>query len=120
MAISPGVRSHSKCDRWQPVLTQLLDIFSFASVLLRGFALALQSLIVGGAIFSIWMLKPLNVAWGAQAQSIVQSSRRLILCSAVALALVQACYLAADSVLLMETTGLNWRDITGANFFIAG
>jgi hypothetical protein len=39
------------------VVARLLDIFGFLSVLLLGVALALQSLIIGGAVFSVWILK---------------------------------------------------------------
>jgi putative copper resistance protein D len=102
------------------VLTQILDVYSFLSVLLRGGALVFQSLILGGAVFSFWMLRPLNESFGAQGQGILESSRRLILCSAAAFAFLQSCYLASESVLLTGTTGLGWRDVTGANFFIAG
>ncbi len=68
------------------MLTQLLDVFSFLSVLLRGCALALESLILGGAIFAVWILIPLRKKWGSQVDAVVQSSRRLIFWSAVALA----------------------------------
>jgi len=102
------------------VLTQLLDVFSFVSVLLRGAALAFQSLILGGAIFSFWILRPLNTLWGSRAYGIMQSSRWLILWSAVAFAFVQVCYIAADSALLTGTTGLGWREVAGASYFISG
>jgi nitrate reductase NapE component len=39
------------------VAAQLLDIFAFLSVLLRGTALALESLVVGGAAFTVWILQ---------------------------------------------------------------
>ncbi len=48
------------------------------------------------------------------------SSRRLITWSALALALVQIGYVTADSVLLTGTTGLGWRDLAGAGFFVSG
>jgi putative copper resistance protein D len=102
------------------VLTQLLDIFGFLSVLLRGGALVLASLVVGGVIFSLWILRPLHAQYGQQDAALIKSSRRLLFCSAVALAFVQFCYVAADSTVLAKTTGLPIRDVAGANFFIAG
>jgi putative copper resistance protein D len=102
------------------VLTQILDVYSFLSVLLRGGALVFQSLIVGGSAFSFWVLRPLNTSCGAQGHNILESSRRLILWSAVAFAFLRTCYLASESVLLTGTTSLGWRDVIGANFFIAG
>ena len=102
------------------MLTQLLDVFSFISVLLRGAALAFQSLILGGVVFSFWILKPLSVLLDSPADDVMGSSRRLITWSALALALVQIGYVTADSVLLTGTTGLGWRDLAGAGFFVSG
>src|SRR5215468_10931492 len=104
----------------RPVLTQLLDVFSFLSVLLRGATLALASLVMGGAIFSLWILKPLHSSWGPQPGTLVQPVKRLVFSSAVALALVQSCYVAADCAVLAGTTTLHIQDVAGANFFLAG
>ena len=102
------------------MVAQLLDIFGFLSVLLRGAALALQSLVIGGAVFSVWILKPVETQWEPQVQEMLQSCRRLIFWSALALACVQSCYVAADSAVLLATTGLRLRDVAGAGFFVAG
>ena len=100
-----------------PVLTPLLDVFSFVSVLLRGAALAFQSLVIGGVIFSLWILRPLErVAAG----DIYTSARLVVLCSAAALALVQGSYVAANAMLLAGTTDLAWGDLITANFFVCG
>jgi putative copper resistance protein D len=101
------------------VLTPLLDVFSFVSVLLRGAALAFQSLVLGGVIFTLWILRPLGEPAGA-AMGLARSARQLMLCSAVALAFVQSSYVATNAVLLAETTGLAWGDVIGANFFLFG
>jgi putative copper resistance protein D len=102
------------------VIAQLLDIFGFLSVLLRGAALALQSLVIGGVVFSVWILKPGETQTEPQILEILQSCRRLIFWSALALACVQSCYVAADSAVLLGTTGLRLRDVAGAGFFVAG
>jgi copper resistance protein D len=102
------------------VVTQLLDVFSFLSVLLRGAALACQTLVIGGAIFSLWVLRPLNAVPGAQAADIFRSARRLICSCALAFAVIQGLYLTSDSLLLIGTTGLAWRSVIGASFFVAG
>ncbi len=102
------------------MLTQLLDVFGYVSVLLRGGALALASLVVGGAIFTVWILKPLDALCGPQAGALIKSSRRLMFYSAAALTVVQVCYVAADAAVLAGTTGMRLRDVAGANFFIAG
>jgi putative copper resistance protein D len=93
------------------VALQLLDIFGFVSVLLRGAALALNSLVLGGAAF-LTIVQPAGAARTAV--------RRLIFWSALALGAAQLCYLAADSTVLMETAGLRLGELAGANFFLAG
>ena len=102
------------------MFTQLLDVFGFLSVLLRGGALALESLVLGGAIFSVWVLRPLEARWRGQGCTLIDASRRLIFCSAAALAAVQVCYVAADCAVLAGTTDLRMQDLVGANFFIGG
>ena len=95
------------------MLTQLLDVFGFLSVLLRGAALALNSLIAGGAIFLAWVLR-------SDYPELSEPARRVIVWAAAALAAVQACNLAADSAVLSATTGSGLWDVAGANFFLAG
>jgi putative copper resistance protein D len=102
------------------VLTQLLDVFGFISVLLRGCALALQSLVLGGVVFGVWILVPLTANWKSQAAAVIPSCRRLIFWSCLAFALVESCSVAADAALLIGTSGLSLGEVAGANFFIAG
>ena len=90
---------------------QLLDIFGFVSVLLRGVALALTSLVLGGVVFATFV-RPAGAARMAV--------RRLIFWSAVALVLVQICSLVVNSIVLMQTVGLGPSELAGANFFRAG
>ena len=102
------------------MFTELLDVFSFLSVLLRGAALACQTLILGGAIFGLWILRPLKSQSGAQADDIGRSGRRLMFWAALTFTAVQVVNIAADSVLLVASTGLPWRSVIGASFFVAG
>jgi len=90
-----------------------LDIFGFLSVVLRGLTLALQSLVVGGVGFGL-------LTRGLELGESARSARRLLTASAVALALSQALYVAADSALLVGTTDLPLGGVVGANFFLAG
>ena len=90
---------------------QLLDVFGFVSVLLRGGALALNSLVLGGVAF-LTFVRPTEAARVA--------ARRLIFYSAVSLAVVQICYVGADSMVLEQTAGLGLGELAGANFFLAG
>lgn len=95
-------------------MAQLLDIFSFLAVLLRGATLACQSLVLGGILFAQLILR------GQGDCSIQRKASRLIIWSALALALVQSCYVFADTAILAGTAKLAISDITGAIFFLAG
>jgi putative copper resistance protein D len=95
-------------------MIQLLDVFGFLSVVLRGLSLALQSMVIGGLVFDLFIAR---ADAGAAA---VRASRRLLVASALALALAQAGYLAADTAILMGTADLSLAAVAGANFFVAG
>jgi len=95
-------------------MTQLLDVFGFLSVVLRGLTLALQSMVVGGLVFALF------VARADAGAAALRACRRLLLASALALALAQAGYLAADTAILMGTADLSLAAVAGANFFVAG
>jgi copper resistance protein D len=95
-------------------MLQLLDAFGFLSVILRGLTLALQSLVLGGLVFLLFVARADAGAAAARA------CRRLLLASALGLALVEGGYLAADTAVLMGTAGLDLAGVAGANFFLAG
>lgn len=94
-------------------MTQLLDIFGFLSVLLRGLTLALQSLTAGGLIFLLCVARE-------RAGAVPEAGRRMLAAAAIALAVTQAGYVAANSAILMETAGIGFGEVVGANFFLAG
>lgn len=100
------------------MFTQLLDIFSFFSVLLRGGALAFQSLVLGGVTFTLSILE--SPPSGRGTQAMMEPCRRLICWSASALVCTQLSYVAAGSAVLAGTAGLQLSEVVGANFFIAG
>ncbi|HVT56915.1 MAG TPA: CopD family protein [Thermoanaerobaculia bacterium] len=95
-------------------MTQLLDLFGFLSVVLRGLTLALQSLVIGGMVFA------LLVDRGESGAAAARACRRLLVGSALALALAQAAFVAADSAILMTTADLGLAEVAGASFFLAG
>jgi putative copper resistance protein D len=88
-------------------MAQLLDISGFISVLLRGFALSLETLTVGGVLFLLLI---------ARAKPVY----RLVPRFAMALAIVQTGSLLLNSAILISTTGMSWSEVIGAGYFIAG
>src|SRR5258708_26052750 len=95
-------------------MIQLLDVFGFLSVVLRGLTLALQSMVIGGLVFDLF------VARGDAGASALRACRRLLAASALVLALAQASYLAADTAILRGPAALSLAAVAGANFFVAG
>jgi putative copper resistance protein D len=88
-------------------VTQLLDIFGFLSVLLRGLSFAFEALTVGGVIFTAVVARGTSLS-------------RWVRCSALLLAVTQICSLAASSTILVESTDLKLGEVVGAEFWCAG
>jgi putative copper resistance protein D len=102
------------------MLGALLDSFGFVSVVLRGAGLASHALLLGGIIFLVWILGPVKNTGKFDTAPLIQSCRRLVRWSALAFALIQCSYLAANSAVLIASENLRFRDVVGANFFLAG
>lgn len=97
-------------------MARLLQIFGFLSVLLRGASLTFQSLAVGGVIFLVFVLRNLSDDSGKMKASCLSWLRRF----ALVLGAVQISYLAANSVILMESAQISLAEVSGANFVLAG
>jgi putative copper resistance protein D len=97
-------------------LVQLLAIFGFMSVILRGATLCFESLLVGGIVFQSVVAPSSYVGW----KSVASPSRRLLLFTAIGLTVVQTCFVAMNLVILMQSTDLSLAEVAGANFVIAG
>jgi copper resistance protein D len=93
---------------------QLLDIFGFLSVLLRGSALAFEALTLGGIIFVFVILREPSCS------EVSRATRLWLRCFASLLAVTQVCILAMNSAILANSTGLRLIEIAGAAFWVAG
>src|SRR4051812_39993942 len=98
----------------------LVDLFGFLSVILRAGVLICQSLILGGTFFVLWTASRSLPIAPSELNEVQVSSRKLIRLVALALVSVQALLLFVDSSVLMTTAEISFRDVLGANFFIAG
>jgi copper resistance protein D len=97
-------------------MAQLLQIFGFLSVLLRGATLTFQSLTIGGIVFLVFVAGPARMP-GDQLQ---QVALRWIRRAAVALAVAQAAVVLSSCLLLMQSAGMSFGEVSGANFVVAG
>jgi copper resistance protein D len=94
-------------------VASLLDIFAFASVLLRGLTLAFEALTVGGVFFLFAVLRD------AKYDRSGARLRRFLLIFSICLAVTQTAFVAANAAILMNSTGLAWSEVLGANFCLA-
>jgi copper resistance protein D len=99
---------------------QLADLFGYFSVLLRAATLVLQSLLLGGVLFLLWVARQSPDARYDGLETVQSFSLRLFRAAAVVLAVVQVLYLYVNSTVLMGTADVVFRDVVGANFFLAG
>jgi putative copper resistance protein D len=97
-------------------MVRLLQIFGFLSVLFRGATLTFQSLTVGGIVFLIFVLRRVDEDSGALKQATLRWIRR----AAIALAVMQVSYVLANSLILMQSAEMSPREVSGANFVVAG
>src|SRR6266568_5055818 len=97
-------------------MARLLQIFGFLSVLFRGATLTFQSLVVGGVVFLIFVLRRANV----EADALKPACLRWIRCAAFALAAMQIAYVLANSLILMQSAGISLTEVSGASFVLAG
>ncbi len=95
-------------------MAQLLGIFGFLSVVLRGLTLAFEALTVGGVIFRLFIArtKPPELVYRR-----LNSWNRIF---ALALAAVEVCLVCSNTGILMVSTDLRLSDVVTAGFFIAG
>src|SRR6266705_1609811 len=97
-------------------MARLLQIFGFLSVLFRGATLTFQSLVVGGVVFLIFVLRRANV----EADALKPACLRWIRRAAFALAAMQIAYVLANSLILMQSAGISLAEVSGASFVLAG
>ena len=102
------------------MLSQFLSVLGFLAVICRGATLALAALVVGGIAFSLINLRSLARASPEGCGPALGAAKRWIVRAAVALAVTQAFWLWANSAVLMETAGIRFSQVWGANFFLSG
>jgi putative copper resistance protein D len=94
-------------------VTQLLDIFGFLSVVLRGMTLSFEAPTTGGVIFVV------AVAGGIVGKDVVGRAFRWLICASTSLATTQVLLASANSAILIGTTDLPPAEIAGAEFWKA-
>ena len=97
-------------------MARLLQIFGFLSVLFRGATLAFQSLVAGGIVFLIAVIR----RGSEEAAPLKQACLVWIRIAAGVLAVMQLAYVLANSLILMQSADMSLAQVSGANFVVAG
>jgi len=97
---------------------QIINLFAFLSVIFRAATIMLQSLVLGGVVFS-YLVSGRSEA-EANPSEAKRACERLLRIAAIVLIMVQALYLTCEAVLLVELSGFHLGEIAGASFFLAG
>lgn len=101
-------------------MSQLVDIFGYLTVLLSAGTLIGQSLLLGGVVFLYWIARPAPGVPALALEPVRESSLRCLRIAAIALVAVELCYLYINSAVVMSSAEISFREVTGANFFVAG
>jgi copper resistance protein D len=97
-------------------MARLLQAFGFLSVLFRGATLAFQSLVVGGIVFVNVVLRRTS----EESTDLKELCVQWIVRGAAALAVMEVAYVVANSLILMQSAEISLREVSGANFVLAG
>jgi putative copper resistance protein D len=94
----------------------LLDIFGFLSVILRGLILIAQSFTLGGLMFLLLLLRPLESHLSDEDAEIGWRCRTLLQITAFAFAAFTLCAFALNAAALAGTLQLSWNEVASADF----
>ena len=101
-------------------MQQLLSIFGYLSVVMRGASLALQTLLIGSTSFLFLAVRPSLRSHAEELWISENRIRSVTFWAATAMAVVQIFYLGANTSILMSTADLRFAQVIGAQFFVAG
>src|ERR1700744_334145 len=92
----------------------LVDLFGYLSIIVHGLTILSQSMALGGALFLVFLTRPLDLP------AIGDTAGRIAGWSAVALLASEAATVGLQAAVLMDTVGLDFLDVMGGGFAIAG
>ncbi|MEI6984759.1 MAG: CopD family protein [Rhodospirillaceae bacterium] len=101
-------------------MSLLFDILAYLGVLVDGLAMITQAMTLGGIAFLIFLAQPHEMALGALGSAIIQRTRRILVWSAMGLALMVATRALLLSNVLAGTAGMTLAATLGATFVRSG
>lgn len=97
----------------------LIDLFGYLSIVLHGLTIVAQSMAVGGALFLVFLVRPLAAGLPDDAL-LARRTRAVAGWSALALVACETLSVAMQAAVLMNTVGLDTRQALTAQFAVAG
>jgi copper resistance protein D len=101
-------------------LSTLFDIFGFLSVILHGFDLVAQTVVLGSVLFLLLLAEPLAPALGPGAEGVLRGTRSIIRAAALAGIVIVVLVTALNGTILAGSLDLPWSAILHADFILAG
>ena len=100
-------------------MTNLLDLFGFVAVVLRGLELVAQTLLVGSVAFLLFVL-PRESGEATGVRAMRTDSRRIVQAAAAAAALAVAASTGLNAAVLAASLPAGFGEVVGAPFVVAG
>jgi putative copper resistance protein D len=101
-------------------MSALFSVFGFLSVILHGFDLIAQSVLLGSVLFLLLLALPLAPFLGRDSAVVLGSTRRVIQISAIAGILIMLAATLINALVLQNSLGAPWSSVIAADFVISG
>ena len=100
-------------------MNTLFDLFGFLSVILRGFDLVAQSVLLGSVAFALFVAAPMGRDARGEARTILAAVRQMVVAAALATFVIVIAGAVVSAAVLGASLDISWRDVAGAGFVIA-
>ncbi len=100
-------------------MSLLIDLFGYLSIVLHGLTIVAQSMAVGGALFLVFLVRPLATSL-PEGDEIMRRTRVIAGWSALALVACEALSIAMQAAVLMDTVQIGLQEALTAQSAMAG
>jgi len=101
-------------------LTKLFDIYGYVGVVLHGFDLVAQTLLIGSVAFALWIVVPLEGSAQREMHRIAADTGRIVAFAAIAALVTAVASTSLNALVLSASIGASLTQVAGATFVVAG
>ena len=101
-------------------MSALFSIFGFLGVILHGFDLIAQTIVLGSILFLLFLALPLAPRLGTEAADLPAIARKVIRIAAPFGLLLVITVTGLNAAVLQDSLGAPWSEVAGSGFVIAG